>query len=571
MTHANYLFSSPPIESMLENVTQPMWPVGFSGKPLIEQQVATQQTLLQVLQAVFAVLPSNVALSQGVANNLLAEGLAVTLCNALAAQLEHNDAQKRLALYLPFELLSPMTDGSEQLKTESNCLHKAYRNAWEQQLLQHEVRANYVDGDVLEPELRCGDHPRVVKAAHLIPSLLRVGHLTVAEVLEYQRQATDQVLQRSIYDACLVAADLGLFPRDQIVSRTCGEDLIQEESGNSTPGRSKWLATVAEDKLQSARASEIAKGLLEGDHVATLTLNVQTALQAIRLAATASKSVFVRHQEWVESMARSITNVSEKDELVTLLAHMHVLGVASESDLKTCDLILPNLAGSFADNLSRMNPGSDHILGTCQQLAAHTRLSKMVYPVTLVFGSQIKGYGLTAADCDVAVFVRPGIPREKREYLEQELAEIYSYERIGGKVMLFWLEDTGEQLHVIDWPEPEHSDGESSWLHVLFGALWFGEETSIRLLYKNLLVPYFSAPDLLLAGKPVYDRWLEEMERDTLQYRLLHKGFGRYYPIQSPMDTEHGHLIDGQAAFYEPQYRRIATELFVRRVWLPQL
>lgn len=571
MTHANYLGTTPPIESLLEDVKQSMWPFGLSDKSLFEQQLTARRSLLGILRDIFAVLPSGFTLSQGLLDGLLNEDQVVRLCTQLAIQLGQDDAQKRLTLYLPFELLSPNTIGSERMQAASNRLQQSYRTAWEQQLFQHEVRANYVDGDVLEPELRCGDHPRVVKAAHLIPSLLRVGHLTVAEVLEYQRQATDQVLQCSIHDACLVAADLGLFPRDQIVSRSCEEDMIQEDSNGSTPGRSKWLATVAEDKQQFARASEIAKGLLEGDHVATLTLNVRTALQAVRLAATADESVFIRHQEWIESMARSITNASERDELVTLLAHIYALGFASESDLAMCGLTLPNLAGPFADNLSRMQPNSDHVLDTCRQLAEHPGLRELVYPVTLIFGSQIKGYGLTAADCDVAVFVRPGVSREKREYLEQELAQIYSHERIGGKVMLFWLKDTGEQLRVIDWSEPEYSDGESSWLHVLFGALWFGEETSVSLLHENLLVPYFSAPDQLLADKPVYDRWLEEMERDSLQYRLLHKGFGRYYEIQSLMETEHGHLIDGHAAFYDSQYRRIATELFVRRVWLPQL
>ena len=91
------------------------------------------------------------------------------------------------------------------------------------------------------------------------------------------------------------------------------------------------------------------------------------------------------------------------------------------------------------------------------------------------------------------------------------------------------------------------------------------------MLHKRLLCSYFTAPKTTIEGRPTYTRWLEEMERDSLQYRLLHKGFERYFPIQSPMNTVHGHAIDGQSAFYDSRYRRIATELFIRRVFLPQL
>jgi hypothetical protein len=93
----------------------------------------------------------------------------------------------------------------------------------------------------------------------------------------------------------------------------------------------------------------------------------------------------------------------------------------------------------------------------------------------------------------------------------------------------------------------------------------------MKLLHERLIATYFTPPHTLKDGKPTRERWLEEMERDSLQYRLLHKGFARYYPISSPMNTLHGDGIDGASAFYDPRYRRIATELFIRRVFLPNL
>jgi hypothetical protein len=57
------------------------------------------------------------------------------------------------------------------------------------------------------------------------------------------------------------------------------------------------------------------------------------------------------------------------------------------------------------------------------------------------------------------------------------------------------------------------------------------------------------------------------MERDTVLYRLLHKGYERYFPIQSPYAG--ATAIDGDSAFYDPRFRRFATELYLGRVFLP--
>src|SRR3989344_8462558 len=103
-------------------------------------------------------------------------------------------------------------------------------------------------------------------------------------------------------------------------------------------------------------------------------------------------------------------------------------------------------------------------------------LSTFVEPVSLLFGSQLKGYGTKTADADIAVFIKPGTPRSEKDHLETQLAAVFDHEKIGGKVVMFWLDETiaGPVIH--DFEHPTHTDAESTWTHILFGATWHGNK-----------------------------------------------------------------------------------------------
>jgi hypothetical protein len=61
------------------------------------------------------------------------------------------------------------------------------------------------------------------------------------------------------------------------------------------------------------------------------------------------------------------------------------------------------------------------------------------------------------------------------------------------------------------------------------------------------------------------------MERDTLQYRLMHKGYERFFPAYGGMKTPHGDRIDGESIFWDSGYRDAAIKLFANRVFLPKI
>lgn len=570
MSHKRYVCAPPPIESLLEESTgQSFWPKRLISNYDFSRQITFQQNILRRVRQIFAQLPLTTSVADGLTQGLILETEVIDFYSLLTIQLEGDEVQKRLSLYLPFELLTPITDGSPLVQEASARFQAAYRLAWEQQLTQHEVRANYVDGDVLEPELRDGDHPRVVKAAHLIPGLLNVGHLSIEDVLRYKQQSTDALLIRSIEDACMVASDIGLL-KPQPVTYT--NDTTPQVSIGMTEGRAKWLASVADAHAMQKKTEIIALALEQGQHVSSLLSDQELvcAIEAIRIATLQDLMVFVRHRAWLAKVNERKFEPGVQDSFIKLIAHLHAKGVLGDEDLKQWNVTIPELNGPFYPNHLRLDPTATEILDMCMHVAAHPRLTQLLYPVTLVFGSRIKGYGTSEADCDIAVFVRPGVDRNERHYIEETLLEIYTHKNFNSKVTLFWLTDAGEHLQVIDWPHLAPSDGWSSWVYILFGALWCGEQEQCRMLHARLLSSYFTAPNTLIDDRPTYVRWLEEVERDSLQYRLLHKGFERYFPIQSPMNTTHGNVIDGQSAFYDPRYRRIATELFIRRVFLPQ-
>lgn len=574
MPYKSYVCAPPPIESLLDKSSGPsFWPEQLLSQPDFNRQIESQQNLLRQIGQIFAALPLHLTLADGLAQGLVTETEVEVLSNLLAFQLESDEVQKRLSLYLPFELLSPITRSSMSVRLASAKFQMAYRSAWESQLSQHEVRANYVDGDVLEPELLIGDHPRVVKAAHLIPSLLQVGCLTVEDILDYEQKSTDTLLKSSINAATIVAADLGLLKLDMVTSAFHTEHDSPVQATGMTENRARWLASVAEMKARKEKTTSIALLLQNGSHVSELVSDQElvVAIESVRLAALQNAPVYHYHREWLRTLTGRELAPSARDSLTKLCAHLHKQGLVGEDDLKQWDIVLPHLGGPFYPNRHRLQPTVAEILSMCKQAAEHPRLSQLVYPVALILGSRVKGYGLTEADCDIAVFVRPGVNREEREYLEQELAKVYAHQRFDGDVKLFWLREAEGRLCVIDWPKPAPSDASSSWIYVLFGALWFGEEEQLGVLHQKLLTPYFSASKTELLDKPVYERWLEEMERDSVLYRLLHKGFERYYPVRSGVDTKRGSVVDGHSAFYDPQYRRIATELFIRRVFLPKL
>ncbi len=112
---------------------------------------------------------------------------------------------------------------------------------------------------------------------------------------------------------------------------------------------------------------------------------------------------------------------------------------------------------------------------------------------------------------------------------------------------------------------------DSYWTHILFGTAWIGNAGAINELRKKLLPTYFYETDEQVFGRGTRALYLERMEQDLLQYRLMHKGYEGHYPPVTKMSMPHADLIDGNSMFWDSGYRRIATQLFINMVFLPKI
>lgn len=476
--------NTPAVESFLDPArVAEVWPENIATNQEFLEQVEERKKLVENFDGVFGRLPRpDISFQAATEESLVTEDQVKKAYDSLTELLKSGHDYDRIVLYLPFEMLPDKKwKPGKKLKKSANDFRQSYMKAWRGLLQTHDVRANFVDGDVLEAEQRKDDLPRVVKAAHLIPVLVQKGLLKAGYAISLMNNTEDPVLKQSIGEALFVMADMVLIPENKL-PKNLPERKFAEKPENVSEKRKKWLAE-------------------KGKPVEALT---QPSIDA------------------------------------------------------------PRLKSPFSQNLESMSQETSEIQGMVRSAETNTELSQFIYPVALVFGSRLKGYGGPEADIDLAVFVKPGADFEQRKKLQALLRQNFQHEKIGNEIVEFWLEDKDGKMQIRNFDSHEVTLGENSWTHVLFGGAWQGNENVIRELREKLLTPYLTETE---------DRQtrLEELERDTLQYRLMHKGYKKNFPQCGGIHTEHSDKIDSKSMFYDSGYRQLATRLFASRVFIPKL
>lgn len=142
------------------------------------------------------------------------------------------------------------------------------------------------------------------------------------------------------------------------------------------------------------------------------------------------------------------------------------------------------------------------------------------HDMVLVGGSRLKGYGVSDSDLDV--FSLKGLENNK-----------------------------------------EMRAGSPHAAHLYFNSIWIGGDGVMDLLKVAMkkAEAYYDTPDRR--------RSIERLESDLLQYRLLHKGYQRFMRGRNSLAEGYSDL-DGDCPFYDEGYRKVATELFVKYVFIPK-
>jgi predicted nucleotidyltransferase len=521
------------VESFLNPVwATEVWPESIVKNPVFQEQIGQRQELVGRLDDVVNRLPRpDISLKNAVGYGFITEDQVTKLYTSLSELWEMDADHQRLVFYLPFEFLPDAEWQPKGLLREAVRLFKqAYMKSWKNLLSIYDVRANFVDGDVLEVEQRIGDLPRVAKAAHLIPKLIEKGLLKAADVLTILAESEDEIIKDSIADTLPVLADLGFIDEKEIISRKIQ---VRTEPAIITEKRQAWLDWREHQKKVELLAQKIGQRI---------------------------KREAMTDEDFIKLMKNDDPNTREA-VWRALRRFFNSWDTGNERSLFS----LPSLAGPFSRNLKLIEE-MRVIERITISLKKNSELSELIYPLVVVYGSRLNGYGEETADIDLAVFVKPEISFEERPRLKNLLKRTFVHPKVKSQEIIeFWLKEDNGQLRVRDFKEADVTLGESYWAHILFGAAWLGEKEDIRYLAEKMLIPYFcqeEEPRRLC---------LESLEQSTLQYRLMHKGYESFFAPCGGIKTKRSGSIDGDSVFWDSGYRQLATRLFLSRVFLPKI
>lgn len=152
------------------------------------------------------------------------------------------------------------------------------------------------------------------------------------------------------------------------------------------------------------------------------------------------------------------------------------------------------------------------------------------------------------------------------EVLSDELFQIQTTLRPREIVVVGGSRLRGYGTEESDWDicslEQLKKSGDIESIVFYFSGIWLGGEKVNNLTKKSLeLASAFF-------GSSKRTQLIEKLESSLLLYRLLHKGFHRRYPNEEYLMRDYPEL-DGNCPFYNDNYRRIATKLYAKYVFIP--
>jgi len=597
----------PPIEALLWGKNEGLWPKNLFDLPMLQKLVDDRTKLSLSLKTVNSNLVNGEDLWEKVCKETCYSRIAENLYTDLSNFIEGDVINERVLLYLPIEYLpsAKMESGISDLDTAKSRFLETYRIHWIRLLDQKDARTDFFEGDIPGDKEGKDSLKFVVKAAHLLPFLLDKGIFTEGEILNLVERSKDEVLTSSLEDGLIawnlyqnktltcIDESFEIFPSndswvldlDLIIRKKVEE--INQCSFNDTLGKSrsrfKWEKHVAilslvdhySDFISNAHAS------LEIPLVKLLSLvNYEYQNKVLKIITIESlRKIIETFASFSMLKAKNVFNIFEdrfdffnKDEnsetqraVESLILHARDLGVIRDLKVKSLGFKTPRHNKSSIPNDGNLLGETGFSKKVISRIM-DSPLREYLEPVVIMYGSKTKGYASPAADLDLAVIVKPHVESEKLEFVRHELMNIAQE-----PVVQFWTREEGDGLIVRDFPFWEKDLGRSFFSYVLLQGVWCGEESSLRNLYGKLLLPFLYPKDITYGDKDARNLWFLEMERDTLQYRLLHKGYRHAKVNRIDKKVRRLDSIDGSSTFWDPGYRKVATRLFIDKVFLPNL
>ncbi|MDD4409315.1 MAG: hypothetical protein PHW52_01540 [Candidatus Pacebacteria bacterium] len=581
---------SVPIESFFdqEELTE-LWPAKISSNHALRMQVGLRKELIKCLDNASKILPSlNTPLSCIIEKRTILEDIAIRIYDDLTLLLQDH-ANRRLILYLPLELLPDRKKHSfrKELSRALDRFEQSYMEAWKDMLFIEDIRANFIDGNnAIEYYYNM---PRVVKAAHLIPKFIENGLIDMDDAIALTDHDDSQVLRDSIIDAfCALGSedDTGrTYKENQRSLNEIMENLVkinnQIENDDYEGFSKEEIRNIKKSKKKDVIESSgeyisriiIGKKILPKEMIRFASENLlfnQVLIEGIMIAIMKSGKIngFDVYEKYYNYLLSLWMNDKGhlRETLSKAYRHLCSLSVIDEERLAELGITIPALGGPFSKNLQHLTHEVTSIEKAIDIINSNKLISRFLYPVIMLFGSQFKGYGSDDSGIEIGIMIKPGISFGNRHIIEAIVKHILPTNQTNYKVTEFWLEKNSGLLQINDIHNNGISLGQSYWAHVLFGSVWIGEKETIKYLFEKLLTDYLCNEKKMLHGLSARSLCLEELERDTLQNGLMNGGYEKFFPRSSPKLHDR---IDGKSIFWDSGYRYLAMKLFISRVFLP--
>ena len=615
-----------------------LWPSEVNNNKELIEQAQLRQNLSNHFDSLSSV-PNTMEIAEILEKKLLSTEKATDMYKELFVLLESDPYNNRMALYFPFELLPQkgIETENKELSQSINDFSNIYMKKWKELLSVHDFRASFVDGDLLEPELRNGPHEKVNKAAHLIPIIIKKNLLPFSEIIKIMEDSDDKVLKHSIADTLPILNDMGLISENdfnlilnskEILVRNM-YPIIKSNEGNTNNVEAdkniydkNWLSGINNEIEKDLKPSEekqakfsnftkeriawvkqenlkelinkYSDGLfngIENDSISlddiqewlaaneTSTSNKQIAIDGIRKYVENKASVEIKDSreslKKFESILLGLQNENApeiEDTLISTWSRFASISIIDDTYIDKNNIQIQKIdTPFFSNNKKETIEEINYISKITESIENNTELSKYIYPISIVYGSKIKGYGTKNSDTDIAIFIKPGVSNDEKTNIRKLINETFTGKEINGKALEFWLKNEGSELQIQDLEDSDDRQASSATISVLLEGAWCGKKEAIKELYEKLLPGFLHSQDKKIADIDARKIWMKELERDTLQYRLLHKGYARLNVEQGGIKTKNGNDIDKNSMFWDSGYRRLATKLFITKVFLPQL
>jgi hypothetical protein len=433
----------------------------------------------------------------------------------------------RFVLYCPLELVPSIDDYRKH--EDIDTFYELYVQALYRLFHEQDVRASFVDGDVPDIELGVQSIPMIIQAAYLIPALEQKGLVSKEQMPDWYdfplfHQSLAQATQPS-----------PITPPAQWQPRKIREALQEKEYEHTSEKRAKWLNWEHRRKTIKALAESLGTALCQGELIPEVwepkSDFAEIVIHGIANFIEQRPGQFDQHHH-------RILELRDDQDITGIFCRFNHLGIISDEILAHLDIKKPALEGPIHQNIEDLPERP-----ILNQILQKSELVDAIHPVVIVYGSRLKGYGGPTSDLDLAVFVRHEI--SEVSYIERSI-----HKHFGQKVTQFWLNKDGT---IKDNDKLSPFAGSSLRAHVLLNGAWEGDPKEIKRLQKPIRQFYAKEknPD-------VRKIWLREMERDLLQYRLLHRGYEAYRVVPR-----------GTSTFLDPGYRLTAAKLYAGYVELP--